>query len=133
MNTVEMYFTAATEGETLTRYNNIKKNDLIVADRGYCSITEINYVIKHKADYVIRMRSNSFTLYTEDGMKFNLTEELKSDYTPGRKIDLKLFMKKGEDYIPVRICAIAKTDEDVKKSERQMKKSNHNKMATDCL
>ena len=61
------------------------------------------------------------------------TLELKSDYTQGRKIDLKLFMKKGQDYIPVRICAIAKTDEDVKKSQHQMKKSNHNKMATDCL
>jgi len=127
MNTVEMYFTTATEGETLTRYKKLKEKDLIVADRGYCSITEIHYVIEHKADYVIRMRSNSFTLYTEDRTKFDLTEEFKRDYTPGRKIDLKLFMKKGKEYIPVRICAVAKTDEDIKKSQRQMKKSNHNR------
>lgn len=127
MNTVEMYFTTAAEGETLTRYKSLKENDLIVADRGYCSITEIHYVIKHNADYVIRMRSNSFNLYTENKKKFDLTEELKRDYTPGRRIDLKLFMKDGKEYIPVRICAVAKTDEDIKKSQRQMKKSNHNR------
>ena len=120
MNTVEMYFTTAAEGETLTRYKSLKENDLIVADRGYCSISEIHYVIKHNADYVIRMRSNSFNLYTEDKKKFDLTKELKSDYTPGRRIELKLFMKDGKEYIPVRICAVAKTDEDIKKSQRQM-------------
>ena len=127
MNTVEMYFTTAAEGETLTRYKSLKENDLIVADRGYCSISEIHYVIKHNADYVIRMRSNSFNLYTEDKKKFDVTKELKSAYTPGRRIELKLFMKDGKEYIPVRICAVAKTDEDIKKSQRQMKKSNHHR------
>ena len=127
MNTTEMYFTAASEGETLKRYTKIKENDIIVADRGYCSISEIKYVVEHKADHVIRMRSNSFNLYNEDGTKFDLTEELKRDYTPGRKIDLKLFIKSGKEYIPVRICAVAKTDEDIKKSQRQMKKSNHDR------
>ena len=124
MNTTEMYFTKATEGETLTRYTRIKENQIIVADRGYCSIREINYIVEHKDDYVIRMRSNSFNLYREDGKKFDLTEELKKDDTPGRKIDLSLFIKRGKEFIPVRICAIAKSYEDVKKSERQMKKSN---------
>ena len=125
MNTTEMYFTNASEGETLTRYNNIKEKDLIVADRGYCSITEILHVMEHKADYLLRMRSNSFYVYTEDGTKYDLTEELKKDYTPGRTIDLHLYIKRGKEYIPVRICAIAKSDEDIEKSQRQMKKSNH--------
>ena len=43
------------------------------------------------------MRSNSFNLYTEDKKKFDLTKELKSDYTPGRRIELKLFMKDGKE------------------------------------
>ncbi len=127
MNTTEMYFTKASEGETLTRYTQIKKNDIIVADRGYCSITEIKHVIENKGDYVIRMRSNSFNLYREDGTKFDFTEELKKDYTPGRKIDVNLFIKSGKEMIPVRVCATAKSDEDVRKSERHMKKSNHNR------
>lgn len=73
------------------------------------------------------MRSNSFNLYTEDGTKYDLTEELKRDYTPGRAIDLKLFIKNKKEYISVRICAAAKSDDDIKKSQRQMKKSNHNR------
>lgn len=127
MNTTELYFTPASEGETLTRYTKIKDKDIIVADRGYCSIREINYVVEHKADYVIRMRSNSFNLYTKDGTKYDLTEELKMDCTPGRKIDLNLFIKNKKEYIPVRICAVAKSDKDIEKSWRQMKKSNHNR------
>lgn len=127
MNTTEMYFTKASEGETLTRYTQIKENDIIIADRGYCSITEIRHVIEHKGDYVIRMRSNSFNLYRKDGTKFDLTEELKKDYTPGRKIDINLFIKNGKEMIPIRVCAIAKSDEDVRKSERHMKKSNHSR------
>lgn len=127
LNTTEMYFTNASEGETLTRYKNIKEKDIIDADRGYCSIKEICYVLDHKADYVIRMRLNSFNLYTKDGTKYDLTEELKRDYTPGRKIDIQLFFKNKKDYIPVRICAVAKSDEDIKKSQRQIKKSNHNR------
>lgn len=125
MNTTEMYFTTATEGETLTQYNNIGKGDIIVADRGYCSITGIKHTVEHQADYIIRERSNSFTLYNADSAKFDLTAELKKDYTPGRKIDLKLFIKSGKNCIPVRICAVAKSDEEIEKSQRQMKKANH--------
>lgn len=127
MNTTEMYFTSASEGETLTRYTNINEKDLIVADRGYCTIKGIRYVTEHKADYVLRMRSNSFNLYTKDGTKYDLTEELKKDYTPGRKIDLDLFVKNNKEYIPVRICAVAKSEADIQKSQRHMKKSNHNR------
>ena len=127
LNTTEMYFTKASEGETLTRYTQIKENDIIIADRGYCSIKEIRHVLAHKGNYVLRMRSNSFHLYQEDGTKFDLTEELKKDYTPGRKINMPLLIKSGKERIPVRVCAIAKSDKDVRKSERHMKKSNHNR------
>lgn len=84
-------------------------------------------MIGHEGDYVIRMRSNSFNLYKKDGTKFDLTEELKKDYTPGRKIDIDLFIKSKKEMIPVRVCAIAKSDEDVRKSERHIKKSNHSR------
>lgn len=73
------------------------------------------------------MCSNSFNLYTKDGTKYDLTEELKMDDTQGREIDLNLFIKNKKEYILVRICAVAKSDKDIEKSQRQMKKSNHNR------
>lgn len=127
MNTTEMYFTSASEGETLTRYTSHNEKDLIVADRGYCTIKGIRYVTEHKADYVLRMRSSSFNLYTKDGTKYDLTEELKKGYTLGRKIDLDLFFKNNKEYIPVRICAVVKSEADIQKIQRHMKKSNHNR------
>lgn len=84
-----MYFTGADEGETLMRYTAIKSNDLIIADRAYGTLRGISHVLKHKANFVIRLRSNSFNLY-----------------------------------IPVRVCAVAKTEEQIEKSMQHIKKSN---------
>ncbi len=56
-----------------------------------------------------------------------LSFTIKKDYTPGRKIDLNLFVKNNKEYIPVRICAVAKSEADIQKSQRHMKKSNHNR------
>ena len=127
MNATEMHFTKATEGERLTRYTKIKENDIIVGDRGYCSIKGIKHVLEYKADYIMRVCSNNFNFYDENGVKFDLTAELKKDYTPGRRIDIKLFIKDRKEYIPLHICAVAKSERDVKKSERQMKRSSRSK------
>lgn len=123
LNTTEMYFTGAEEGETLTRYTKIKKNDLIIGDRAYGTITGISHILEHNAEFVIRLRSNSFNLYNSQKEKFDLTEEL-MNWESGKTVDLKLFCKKGNDYIPIRVCALAKTEEQIKKSEKKIKKSN---------
>ncbi len=76
LNTTEMYFTGADEGETLTRYTKIRKNDLIIADRAYCTLKGICHVLEHDAYFVFRLRSNSFNLYDESHKVFDLTEKL---------------------------------------------------------
>lgn len=123
LNTTEMYFTGADEGETLTRYTAIKNNDLIIADRAYGTLKGINHVLKHKAGFVIRLRSNSFQLYDSEYQKFDLTERLKS-WKSGEVLDFRLFCKIGNEHIPVRVCAVAKTEEQIEKSIRHIKKSN---------
>ena len=124
LSLVEMHFTTAKEGETLQRYEQIRENDLIIADRGYCTKTSIFHVLDHHADYAIRMRSNSFQLYTETGERFDLTKVLSESYAPGRILDLTLFMKRDEALIPIRICAVGKSKEAIQQSQRQIKKAN---------
>lgn len=123
LNTVEMYFTPASEGETLTRYQKLRAHDLVIADRAYGTLKSITHVIEHNADFVIRLRSNSFNLYTSTGELFDLTTQLK-DWEEGKQLNFSLFCKKGNTMIPVRVCALAKTEEEIQKSLRQTKKAN---------
>lgn len=94
LNATEMYFTSSKEGETLSRYKKIKQNDLIIADRVYGTITGISHVLGYNADFLIRLRSNSFNLYDSDKKRFDLTEKLK-DWEQGKTLDLNLFFKKA--------------------------------------
>lgn len=132
LNATEMYFTDASEGETLTRYQNIREHDLILADRAYGTLKSILHTIEHHADFAIRLRSNSFALYTSEGERFDLTEQLK-DWTPGKYLDLSLFCKNGKELIPIRICALAKTEEQIQKSQRQIKKANPHRQPPSTL
>ena len=80
-------------------------------------------MLEHKADFVIRLRSNNFCLYDSNHQKYDLTDQLKN-WEPVKRLNLHLFCKIGKEYIPVRICAVAKTNEQIEKSIRQIKKAN---------
>jgi len=123
LNTVEMYFTPAKEGETLTRYQNIGKGDLVIADRVYGTVKGITHLVEHDVDFVLRLKADSFNLYTSNGEKFDLTAELKN-WEGKKRLNLSLHYKKGNTLKPVRICALAKTEEAFQKSQRQTKKAN---------
>lgn len=124
LNTAEMYFTPASEGETLTRYQDIKEHDLIPADRIYGTLKGIIHAKAHNADFAIRLRSNGFNLYTAEGNRFDLTTQLKGNCPPETRLDFSVFCKGEGSMIPVRICAVAKTEEAIQKSQRQTKKAN---------
>jgi hypothetical protein len=80
-------------------------------------------VLKYKANFVIRLRSNSFNLYDSKHQKFDLTERMKN-WKLQEVLNFHLFRKIGKEYIPVRVCAVAKTEEQIEKSIQHIKKSN---------
>lgn len=126
LNMVEMYFTDASEGEKITRYTKIQPDDIILADRIYGTPTGMQYMKEHKAFFVFRIRAEAFTLYQENGEKFDLTKRLK-EWKSGEIINLSLFFKKNKEMIPVRICAKGKTQEEIEKSQHRLKKLNSKK------
>ena len=126
LNTAEMYFTGAEEGETLTRYKNINKNDLIVADRGYGTVKGIVYVLKHGADFLLRLKANSFNVYDRKHNKISLTEKLKN-CTPGKGLDIHVYLKAGKSYVPIRICALYNTKTKEEELIKKTKKRNQHR------
>lgn len=59
---VERHLTEAKEGEKLSRFNEIGRNDIIMADRAYGTIKGIEYALEKGADYIFRLKAKSFNL-----------------------------------------------------------------------
>lgn len=128
LSMVEMHMTTSDGGETITRYNNFKKDDLIIGDRAYGTLKGISYVAEKQAHYLFRLKANSFQLYQDKECKvrFDLTETLK-DWAPHKEIDLDLYCKSGKDILPIRVCAIGKTQQAIEQGTKRIKVSNHGK------
>lgn len=130
----EMHLTTGAEGERISRFETLGKDDLVLADRIYGTITGITYLHDREADYIFRLRANAFNLYegkyNENGEMeydgFDLTEKLKK-WEAGKTLNFHLYCKSGKQYLPVRVCAVGKTKEEVQKSDKQTKKSNSGK------
>ena len=124
---IEMHLTEASEGEKLARYQNIGKDDIVLADRAYGTIKSITYLEEKGADFVIRLRSNYFNLYDEAAQKASLLPYFES-LAENETGSVTLYYKSKDEYMPIRICAIRKTKEAEMDGISRIKKSNTKKM-----
>jgi hypothetical protein len=67
LETVEIKLTDEKTGEKLSNFEEIGWNDIIMGDRGYGTLKSIEYALSKGADYVFRLKSESFNLYDGDG------------------------------------------------------------------
>ena len=130
----EYKLTSASTGESMTNFNTLMPNDLVVADRAYGTITSMNWLKDKGAYFVYRLKANSFNLYTknEKGLfiRFELSEKLAAEWEAGKVLNLDLFYRTRKEYIPVRVCAIGKTEEAIQAGTKRIKRSNHGENRT---
>ena len=127
LKTVEMQLTPASEGEKLSRFTEFRKDDIVVADRAYPSISGIVALEEKHADYVLRFRAKAFTLYDENHNRVEITDYL-SPLNEGETADIQLFFKSDDGYRPIRVCAKRKTAESESNGINKLKASNTKKM-----
>ena len=81
LTVAEQILTDASVGESMTNFQRIQKNDLMVADRAYGTVTGMRYLEEQGAYYALRLKAKAFNLYrrNEKGryVRFDLAEELK--------------------------------------------------------
>jgi len=126
-DTIEMHLTESRTGEKLSNFKQIKKGDIIIADRAYGTIKSIEYAESLNADFILRLKAKSFNLYDENGTRIELESYL-CDLEENCTACVDLFYKTGNQFIPIRICAFAKTEQQRQKSLRHTKKSNSKEM-----
>jgi transposase len=94
---------------------------LVIADRIYSTVNGILHCLNSGADFILRMRKNSFKTIDETGEAINLIEmfeRLKDDETA----DIKAFARTPTgEIVPVRICAKRKTTEQLNRTRKKMK------------
>ena len=108
-------------GESLTNFT-VAKGDLVIGDRGYCSLRSMHYVIQEGGDFLIRFRYRACELLSGAGAVFPVLSELGSLNT-GEVGEWQLLVS-GEDYAPlaVRLCAIRKSPEAAEQAIRKARK-----------
>ncbi len=127
LSCAEFKLTEATTGETLKNFT-FRKNDLILGDRAYASLSGIEHCLSSGADFILRMKNKSFTLYDEKHNKINLCEILKN--VGENASDIIVYWKSSnKSFHPLRICAVRKNAAAIEQTKKKLKrKESKNQM-----
>jgi hypothetical protein len=106
-------------GESLARVP-VKKGDLILGDAGYSSTANIRRVIRQSADVLVRLNPQTFVALDSKGKRFDLLEHLKQLRSAGTASDWTVALDDGS--IRGRVCALRKTEEQIAKAHRRIKR-----------
>jgi len=113
-----MELTGNKEGERLTRHE-VSENDIMIADRIYCTIKGIEHVLTNKGDYVIRFKSKAFNLYDAYGEPVELLPHLRN-LKALESTEVCCFYKQNGKLRPIRIVAMRKEEDAIEATKRKM-------------
>jgi hypothetical protein len=114
-----MELTTNKEGEKLTRHA-VDKDDIIIADRIYSTMSGIEHILAHQGDFIIRFKSKAFHLYDETGTRIELLPRLRS-LNALENTDIRCFYKlQSGELRPLRIVAMKKDNAAIMESKRKM-------------
>ena len=113
-----MELTTNQEGERLTRHE-VSENDIMIADRIYCTMSGIEHVLAAKGDFVLRFKSKAFNLYDEKGSPLELLPHLRHLETL-ENAEVHCFYKLNGQLRPLRIVAMKKDAKAIEASRRKM-------------
>jgi len=116
-----MEITSIKEGESLSRHK-VSQGDIIVADRGYGSIRGMEHVRVCGGEFLLRIRSNAFHVYTEQGERIDLQKAL-SGLGALEQASIACYYRTKQGVLrPIRIVAMRKEPEAEVKALRRMER-----------
>lgn len=113
-------------GESIRRYD-IKRNECIIADRGYSRISDIFYVKENNSDIIVRVNPQILPLYYDNidnnQAKFDLVDNLSNLTKAGDIGEYNIHIQNDHGQrIDGKICAIRKNREAVRSTITKIKK-----------
>ena len=121
MQTAQEVITDQKMGESLTNFT-FKKGDLVIGDRIYSTFTGIRHCMESEADFILRLRKNSFNLYDENGSAINLLEKLQG-IEEDKILNLSVYVKiDGKELTELRICAKRKPSASSERTKKTLRR-----------
>jgi hypothetical protein len=98
-----------------------RPGELILADAGYSNPPGIQAVTSAQADVCVRLNPHALPLYKETGARFDLETGLRRLRQAGQIMEWPVLVKAKEGTISGRLCAIRKSQDAIRRSERRLK------------
>jgi hypothetical protein len=119
-------------GETLVNFT-ATKGDLFLADRVYVSKKGISHCLSHEADFILRLRSDAFLMYLDNGERADLLKLL-SEVETNEAVDIPVYVDLSDYGLgmkKMRVCALRKSEEDIEKAMKRIdsKSKQHKKIS----
>lgn len=114
-------------GESFFQYS-IKKNDYIIADRGYSTASGIHHVASKKAYVMVRVNTSSLPLLDLNKSPFPLLENVQNIQKAGAIRSWKVLISGRENkFVPGRVCVVRKSNEAIKIAHEKILKDARKK------
>jgi hypothetical protein len=106
-------------GKTLSNFN-FRRGDAVVADRAYGTLNDMKHCLNCGADYILRLRTNCFSVYDEEGNKVDIAGRF-AGLERGKSSEAAVFaVVPDKTRIPVRICVRRKDEEACEKTRKRL-------------
>jgi len=103
----EFLITGEKTGEKLGNFKRFGKQDIVIADRIYGTLTGISHLRESGACYILRLRAEAFNVYDEKGEKIDLTKQF-SGLMAWKHGEITGWCNINGENTPLRICALRK-------------------------
>lgn len=122
MQSASYIITGQKTGESLCNFE-LKKNELIIADRMYSTHKGIRHCMDNGANFVLRLRKNSFNIYDSENGKINLLEKLEG-LESEEVLDMPAFVRlgNGKESTRLRICAVRKHEKHLEQTKKMLRR-----------
>ena len=107
---------------------SVEKDDLVLRDRGYLTMKEVERHLTSGADCIYRHQSNMIFLDCQTRERINLLAELQSK----KQLDIQVILN-NESGTKIRIVALPVSEEIANKRRMKAKKESHREPGKDCL
>jgi hypothetical protein len=107
---------------------SIEKDDLVIRDRGYLTINEVERHLASGADCIYRHQSNMVLLDSQTGQRINLLAELQLK----KQLDFEVILN-NESRTKVRIVALPVSEEIANRRRMKAKKEAKKEPGKECL
>ena len=113
-------------GEALIRVP-VRAGDLLLADAAYCSVAGIDHVVGRGGDVLVRVNPLTLVIYERTGRRKQLLPYLRKLSKAGEVGDWTVFLQGREGLIEGRVCALRKSETEIRKAERKLRRKANKK------